>query len=61
MISCKVRVLRIFRLCLLSLLPQEASVFLKKRAAIEEEYGKNMHKLARMTADMYGMTDGKAG
>lgn len=44
-----------------SLLPQEASVFLKKRAAIEEEYGKNMHKLARMTADIYGMTDGKAG
>ncbi|KAJ7765400.1 Rho GTPase activation protein [Mycena maculata] len=40
---------------------REASVFLKKRAAIEEEYGKNMHKLARMTADTYGMNDGKAG
>ncbi|KAJ7606133.1 Rho GTPase activation protein [Mycena polygramma] len=40
---------------------REASVFLKKRAAIEEEYGKNMQKLSRMTADTYGMNDGKAG
>ncbi|KAJ7281564.1 Rho GTPase activation protein [Mycena rebaudengoi] len=40
---------------------REASVFLKKRAMIEEEYGKNMHKLARMTADTYGLHDGKAG
>ncbi|KAJ7252767.1 RhoGAP-domain-containing protein [Mycena haematopus] len=40
---------------------REASVFLKKRAAIEEAYGQNMHKLARMTADTYGMNDGKAG
>ncbi|KAJ7091339.1 Rho GTPase activation protein [Mycena belliarum] len=40
---------------------REASSFLKKRAGIEEEYGKNMHKLARMTADTYGMNDGKAG
>ncbi|KAF8216480.1 RhoGAP-domain-containing protein [Mycena galopus ATCC 62051] len=40
---------------------REASVFLKKRAAIEEAYGQNMHKLARMTADTYSMNDGKAG
>ncbi|KAF7308799.1 hypothetical protein MKEN_01079400 [Mycena kentingensis (nom. inval.)] len=40
---------------------REASVFLKKRAAIEEEYGKSMHKLARMTAETYSMHDGKAG
>ncbi|KAJ7066582.1 Rho GTPase activation protein [Mycena amicta] len=40
---------------------REASVFLKKRAAIEEEYGKSMHKLARMTADTYSIHDGKAG
>ncbi|KAJ6581469.1 GTPase activating protein [Mycena capillaripes] len=40
---------------------REASVFLKKRAAIEEEYGKNLQKLARMTADTYGLNDGKAG
>ncbi|KAJ6518775.1 Rho GTPase activation protein [Mycena sanguinolenta] len=40
---------------------REASVFLKKRAAIEESYGQNMHKLARMTADTYSMNDGKAG
>ncbi|KAK6992195.1 Rho GTPase activation protein [Favolaschia claudopus] len=40
---------------------REASVFLKKRAAIEESYGQNMHKLARITADTYSMNDGKAG
>ncbi|KAJ7224270.1 Rho GTPase activation protein [Mycena pura] len=40
---------------------REASVFLKKRAAIEEEYGKSMHKLSRLTAEIYGTNDGKAG
>ncbi|KAJ7668337.1 Rho GTPase activation protein [Mycena rosella] len=40
---------------------REASAFLKKRAAIEDEYGKNMQKLARMTSETYGMNDGKAG
>ncbi|KAG7093520.1 hypothetical protein E1B28_007194 [Marasmius oreades] len=40
---------------------REASVFLKKRAAIEEEYGKSLQKLARSTAEMYAMNDGKAG
>ncbi|TFK60437.1 RhoGAP-domain-containing protein [Pluteus cervinus] len=40
---------------------REASVFFKKRAAIEEEYGKAMQRLARSTADAYAMSDGKAG
>ncbi|KAJ7583131.1 Rho GTPase activation protein [Mycena floridula] len=40
---------------------REASVFFKKRAAIEEEYGKSMQKLARATNDVYAMNDGKAG
>ncbi|KAG6873517.1 hypothetical protein C0995_014785 [Termitomyces sp. Mi166 len=39
----------------------EASTFFKKRAAMEEEYGKNMQKLARSTAEIYSMNDGKAG
>jgi Rho GTPase-activating protein RGD1 len=40
---------------------QEASVFLKKRAILEEEYGKSMQKLARTSSDVYAMNDGKAG
>ena len=40
---------------------QEASVFLKKRAVLEEEYGKTMQKLARTTSEVYSMNDGKAG
>ncbi|KDQ26832.1 hypothetical protein PLEOSDRAFT_1113232 [Pleurotus ostreatus PC15] len=40
---------------------RETSVFFKKRAAIEEEYGKNLQKLARTTSDVYSMNDGKAG
>lgn len=40
---------------------REAAVFLKKRAAIEEEYGKGMQKLSRSTAEMYSLNDGKAG
>lgn len=36
-------------------------MFLKKRAAIEEEYGKGMQKLSRSTAEMYSLNDGKAG
>ncbi|EIN09430.1 GTPase activating protein [Punctularia strigosozonata HHB-11173 SS5] len=40
---------------------REASVFFKKRAALEEEYGRNMLKLSRTTADTYAMNDGKAG
>ncbi|KAG6835147.1 hypothetical protein H0H93_004421 [Arthromyces matolae] len=40
---------------------QEASAFFKKRAAMEEEYGRNLQKLARSTAEVYSMSDGKAG
>lgn len=40
---------------------QEASVFFKKRAVLEEEYGRGMHKLAKNTAEVYAMNDGKAG
>jgi hypothetical protein len=48
----------------LSLTPQrlqEASVFFKKRAMLEEEFGRGMQKLAKNTADIYAMNDGKAG
>jgi len=40
---------------------QEASVFFKKRAMLEEEFGRGMQKLAKNTADVYAMNDGKAG
>ncbi|GAW03253.1 hypothetical protein LENED_004962 [Lentinula edodes] len=40
---------------------REASVFFKKRALIEEEYGKTLQKLARTTTELYSMNDGKAG
>ncbi|KII87261.1 hypothetical protein PLICRDRAFT_55243 [Plicaturopsis crispa FD-325 SS-3] len=40
---------------------REASIFFKKRAALEEEYGKGLHKLSRATSDAYSMNDGKAG
>ena len=36
-------------------------MFFKKRATLEEEYGKSLQKLARTSADIYSMTDGKAG
>ncbi|KAG6855782.1 hypothetical protein H0H87_010880 [Tephrocybe sp. NHM501043] len=40
---------------------REAATYFKKRAVMEEEYGKNMQKLARSTAEIYSMNDGKAG
>lgn len=40
---------------------QEASIFFKKRAVIEEEHGKALQKLARSTAEVYALNDGKAG
>ena len=40
---------------------QEASVFFKKRALIEDEYGKQLQKLARTTSEVYALNDGKAG
>ncbi|KAF8317782.1 Rho GTPase activation protein [Cantharellus anzutake] len=40
---------------------REASIFLKKRAVLEEEYGRGMQKLARQSSEVYSMNDGKAG
>ncbi|KAL1742115.1 hypothetical protein HDZ31DRAFT_84353 [Schizophyllum fasciatum] len=40
---------------------REAASFLKKRAVIEEEYGKSMQKLARTSSESYTMNEGKAG
>ncbi|GBE88171.1 hypothetical protein SCP_1204010 [Sparassis crispa] len=40
---------------------REASVFFKKRALLEEEYGRNMQKLAKSTSEAYAANDGKAG
>lgn len=40
---------------------QEASAFFKKRAIIEDEYGKQLQKLARTTSEVYALNDGKAG
>jgi hypothetical protein len=40
---------------------REASVYFKKRAILEEEYGRNMFKLSKTTAEVYAMNDGKAG
>ena len=42
-------------------IPQEAAVFLKKRAALEDEYGKGLQKLARATSAEYAQHEGKAG
>ncbi|KAI0690321.1 Rho GTPase activation protein [Cytidiella melzeri] len=40
---------------------KEVSTFFKKRAALEEEYGRNMHKLMKTTSEAYTVNDGKAG
>ncbi|EIW79048.1 RhoGAP-domain-containing protein [Coniophora puteana RWD-64-598 SS2] len=40
---------------------REVSVFFKKRAVLEEEYGKSLQKLSRTTSEVYAMNDGKAG
>jgi Rho GTPase-activating protein RGD1 len=36
-------------------------VFFKKRAVLEEEFGRGMQKLAKSAVDQYAMNDGKAG
>ncbi|OBZ66849.1 Rho GTPase-activating protein 23 [Grifola frondosa] len=38
---------------------REASIFLKKRAMVEEEYGRSMQKLAKTTSDTYATNDGR--
>ena len=40
---------------------QEASAFLKRRATLEEEYGRGMQKLAKQSSEVYATNDGKAG
>jgi hypothetical protein len=40
---------------------QETSLFLKKRAQIEEEYGRALQKLTRERSEGYAFSDGKAG
>ncbi|QRV89091.1 Rho GTPase-activating protein 12 [Ceratobasidium sp. AG-Ba] len=40
---------------------REASIFFRKRAALEDEFGRGMFKLARSTSEVYAMNDGKAG
>ena len=41
--------------------PQEASAFFKKRASLEDDYGRGLQKLARMSSEIYSTNDGKAG
>jgi hypothetical protein len=40
---------------------KEASQFFKKRAVVEEEYGKSLQKLVQTTANLYSLGEGKAG
>ncbi|KAF9526110.1 GTPase activating protein [Crepidotus variabilis] len=40
---------------------RETSAFFKKRALIEDEYGKTLQKLSRSTSEVYSLNDGKAG
>lgn len=36
-------------------------MFFKKRAVLEEEFGRGMQKLAKNASELYAMNDGKAG
>ncbi|KAG8855526.1 hypothetical protein FRB96_007030 [Tulasnella sp. 330] len=40
---------------------RESSAFFKKRAVIEDEYGRTLQKAARMAHEQYALNDGKAG
>jgi Rho GTPase-activating protein RGD1 len=40
---------------------REASFYFRKRAVLEEDYGKSLLKLARTTSDVYSNGEGKAG
>ena len=40
---------------------QEAAAFFKKRALLEEEYGRGMQRLSRATSEAYSSSEGKAG
>jgi len=64
MVSCRVSLpfveIQCDSLIPLSTASQEASVFFKKRAILEEEYGRGIQKLAKNTSEVYAMNDGKA-
>ncbi|EJU03697.1 RhoGAP-domain-containing protein [Dacryopinax primogenitus] len=40
---------------------REVATFFKKRAALEEDYGRNLQKLSRLTGEQYSLSEGKAG
>lgn len=40
---------------------REVSMFFKKRAVVEDEYGRTLQKTARSAHEAYSLTDGKAG
>ncbi|KAG8990296.1 hypothetical protein FRB90_001831 [Tulasnella sp. 427] len=40
---------------------REVSLFLKKRAVVEDEYGRTLQKTARSAHEAYAVSDGKAG
>ncbi|CAO1637231.1 unnamed protein product [Parajaminaea phylloscopi] len=40
---------------------REAASFFKKRAALEEEYGRSLQKMSKVALESYGSVDGKAG
>ncbi|KAG8930277.1 hypothetical protein FRC02_004410 [Tulasnella sp. 418] len=40
---------------------RETSTFFKKRAIVEEEYGRSLQKAARSALELYSMNEGKAG
>ncbi|KAI0028320.1 GTPase activating protein [Vararia minispora EC-137] len=40
---------------------REAATFFKRRAALEEEYGRNLQKMSKTTTEAYALSDGKAG
>jgi hypothetical protein len=62
MVSCKVSALLTSLMqTLQNYLFQEASAFFKKRAVIEDEYGRTLQKLSRSTSEVYAVNDGKAG
>lgn len=61
MVSCRVSGFVLLLLQCADLSLQEASIFFKKRAQLEEDYGRGMQKLAKLTSETYAMNDGKAG
>ncbi|KAF9816017.1 hypothetical protein IEO21_04267 [Rhodonia placenta] len=40
---------------------REAALFFRKRAALEDEYGRNLQRLSKLTGEAYSMSEGRAG